>query len=274
MADLSDVEQTLVSLLSAALYPNGAGTIAANGAVNRVYRGWPEAAALDADLASGCVNVTVFPEAGGRNTTRGLNEWLDLARTAPTLKAAVAGNAVTFSGSADPGQLVGILADGASYVHPTGPNETPALVAADLAALMREDRIVLLSGSSVVVPGAARLLARVVAAQPAMMQTRRQEQRFRISCWCPDPVLRDATSAIVDAALAQLAFIALPDGSAGRIRYHGGTVRDEAEAAFLYRRDLIYTVEYPTTTVASLPRMLFGDLTLHSAEQVSVTLNV
>src|SRR5579884_3969569 len=117
MADLSDVEQMLVSLATAALYPDGTEAIAVNRALNRVYRGWPEAAALDSDLASGYVNVTVFPEAGGRNTTRGLDEWLDLARIDPTLMAAVVGNAVTLSGSADPGQLVGILADGVSYVH-------------------------------------------------------------------------------------------------------------------------------------------------------------
>ncbi len=274
MADLSDVEEALVALVAGALYPRGTDTIALNGVLTRVYRGWPEAAALDSDLAAGCVNVTVFPEAGGRNTTRHLNEWLAFEGSRPTLNATVSGNTVTFAGSAEPRQLVGILADRATYVHPTGANETPASVAADLAAAMREDRIVLLSGSSIVIPGATRLLARVVAERPAMMETRRQEQRFRITSWCPDPAVRDRTAAGIDSALAHLSFIDLPDGSRGRIRYQNSVTIDEGEGASLYRRDLIYGVEYPTTLMSLLPTMLFADVTLQPAENVSATLTV
>lgn len=272
MADLSDVENALVALVAAALYPSGPGGPAANGILSRVYRGWPEAAALDADLAAGNVNVSIFPESSGRNTTRYLDQWLLLDHVAPTLSANVVGNVVSFGGSADPGQLAGVLADEKTYVHRTITGDTPWLVAADLAAAMRPDRIVLLSGGAIVVPGAARLMARVVAAQPALMQTRRQEHSFRITCWCPDPAARDATAGILDAALAQTTFIELSDGSRGRLRYRGGAVIDRAENASLYRRDLVYYVEYPTTLSALLPAMLFADITVRTAKQVEVTL--
>src|SRR5579862_3521069 len=115
MADQSDVEDALVALVASALYPNGTNVLAANGTLSRVYRGWPEAAALDADLAAGWVNVSVFPESGGRNTTRYLNEWLVPVPTTPTLLGSVLGDAVTFSGNAGAGQLAGILADGSTY---------------------------------------------------------------------------------------------------------------------------------------------------------------
>lgn len=271
MADQSDVENALIGLLADALYPNGTRAPAANGTPSRIYRGWPKAAALDADLAAGWVNVSVFPESGGRNTTRYLDEWLVSAPVRPTLIGGVLGDSVTFSGIARAGQLAGILADGNTYVHSTEASDTPALVAADLAAAMREDRIVLLSGSTIIVPGAAVLRVRVVAEQPAMMQTRRQEQSFRVTCWCPDPATRDTTGKVIDAALAQARFIVLSDGSRGRLLYRGCTVIDQAEDASLYRQDLVYQVEYPTTFLALLPTMLFADITLGTAQHINAT---
>ena len=60
MADESDVETALVALSSAALYPNGANSPSVPGPDCRIYRGWPNSAALDADLTAGRINVTVF----------------------------------------------------------------------------------------------------------------------------------------------------------------------------------------------------------------------
>ena len=272
MADQSDVEAALVAVAAGALYINGTDAPAVNGTLSRIYRGWPEAAALDADLAAGSVNVTIFPETGGRNTTRYLDEWLLAAPVVPTLSVSVTGDAVTFGGSADPGQLAGILADGKTYVYRTEAGDSPALVAANLATAMRADRIVQLSETTISVPGVGLLKARVVAEQPALLQTRRQEQRFRITCWCPDQSTRDATAGAIDAALAQLRFIFLADGSCGRLLFRSSAVTDRAEDASLYRRDLVYSVEYPTTLAALLPTMLFADITVGTATQVTADL--
>jgi uncharacterized protein YaiE (UPF0345 family) len=272
MADQSDVENTLAALVAGALYPHGGDAASISGLLTRVYRGWPVAAALDSDLAGGRVNVTVFPLPGARNTTRYMDEWLIPAPVEPALTVTVAENSVTFSGSVDTGQLAGILADGKTYVYQTAAGDTPALVAANLAAAMRADWIVLQSGSTITVPGAAMLLARIVAEQPALMQTRRQEQLFRITCWCPDPLSRDATASAIDAALAQARFIALPDGSQARLLFRNSEVTDRAEDASLYRRDLVYSVEYPTTLAALLPTMLFADIALGTAGQVTAHL--
>lgn len=92
---------------------------------------------------------------------------------------------------------------------------------------------------------------------------RRQEQGFRITAWCSAPGIRDATCTLIDAALAGIPFLALPDGSAGRLRYRGTATMDQSQDAALYRRDLIYTVEYPTTLTDLLPAMLFADLDLN-----------
>ena len=66
--------------------------------------------------------------------------------------------------------------------------------------------------------------------------------------WCPDPAVRDTVAGAIDTALASLRFIALPDGTQGRLIYAGGADFDQSQDAALYRRDLLYGVEYATTS--------------------------
>ena len=260
----SDAENGLVQLAAAALYPNGTNAAAAIPATIRLYRGWPNVTALDADLAAGRVNVTVFPVAGAtRNTTRYSPDWLPDPVT-PTLTASVTGTTATFAGTADLGQLAGLLVDGTSYVHRTAAGDTPALVAATLAAAIYPTRIVLTSGASVTIPSATTLIARTAADATSAQELRRQRQEFRITAWCPTPDLRDAACEAVDIAFAATPFLTLADGSPARLRFVSTTTFDTRQDAALYRRDLLYTVEYPTTQVAIEPSMLFGALGLGS----------
>ena len=59
---------------------------------------------------------------------------------APTLTAVAGGGAVTFGGSAGPGQVAGLLVDGVAYAYRLRDGDTPGAVAAELAALVRADR--------------------------------------------------------------------------------------------------------------------------------------
>ncbi len=264
MADLADVEVALTGLVAAALYPDGVAGASAVGAPCSIYRGWPVAAALDADLADGTVNVSVFSVPGsGRNTTRWPVEELSVIPT-PTLSALViGGNSVLFGGDAATGQVAGMLVGGTGYAHRTRVGDTPGTVAAALAGLLGAAGRVWVEGPIVTVPDAGAVLARVVADGTALQEVRRQEQTVRVSLWCPDPALRDAVGSIVDAALAVQPFMTLSDGSLARLRYAGTTVIDTAENARLFRRELLYVAEYATTLGQSLPAMLFGTLAVH-----------
>jgi hypothetical protein len=55
----------------------------------------------------------------------------------------------------------------------------------------------------------------------------------------------------------------------GKLTYAGTRVFDQSQDALLYRRDLLYQVEYPTIINASQPAMLFGDLLLNAANFTS-----
>lgn len=265
MADQSDVENALVALAAGAIYPNGPGAPSVPGPDCRIYRGWPNSAALNSDLAAGRINVTVFPQGEpGRNTTRYSQQWFG-SPVQPTLTASVSGVLVTLGGNADPGQLAGILVNNVSYVYSTQTGDTPETVAANLATAARANWIVNLSGATIAIPGAGRVLARIVADAPVTQEVRRQEQGFRITCWCPTPGTRDTSASAIDLLLAGFQFIDLVDGSQGRLQYRGTHVFDQSQDALLYRRDLLYDVEYPTTMNALHPAMLFGDLVLNAA---------
>ena len=258
MADQSDAETALATLATAALYPEGAASPSITDATSRIYRGWPNAAALDADLAAGRVNVTIFPVPGAtRNTTRYPPGW-QAQPAVPTLTVTATGSTATFAGNAAAGQLAGILVEGNAYVHRTQANETPALVAAILATAISANRYAIATGATVVVPAAPALVARTSADAIATGEIRCQQQTFRITAWCPTPALRDATCSAIDKAYAATAFLTFPDATAGRLRFASTTTFDQSQDAALYRRDLIYTVEFPTLQTASQPSMLFG----------------
>ncbi len=263
MADQSDVEIALVSEITNIFYPAG---LSAGGPLTqavKIYRGWPSTASLRTDLAAGTLNVTVFPIADtSRNTTRWADGVVSTSRTTPSLTVSVSGNSATFAGSAATGQLAGLLVDALTVVHRTVTADTPELVAAALGQLIRMRRIALVSGATVTVPGARLLVGRVEVDQPVLRWTRSQLQQFRISCWCPDPISRDGVASAIDNSLSSRSFIDLGDGSTGRLRYVGTTEFDQSQDAALYRRDLVYSVDYLTTVSDALPSMIFGDTTL------------
>ncbi|MBS0558434.1 MAG: hypothetical protein JSR21_00085 [Proteobacteria bacterium] len=269
MADQADVEAALVTLVATSLYPSGTGQPSVPGPLCRIYRGWPKSSGLNTDLAAGRVNVTIFP-AGGvvRNTTRYMPNWA-AQPVEPELQARLSGKTVSFSGAAASGQLAGILIDGTAYVYRTTASDTPASVAANLAAAARQNGIVNLAGASITFPGAGEVLVRVVADGVGAMEVRRQVQDFRVVCWCPTPLLRDRVAQVVDTSLAGITFVPLPDGTSARLTFAGTSVLDQSQNANLYRRDLVYSAEYPTTSSGTQPAMLFGDLTLGGTEYIN-----
>ena len=259
MADQSDVETVLATLITSVIYPFGTAAPSTLGGLVKIYRGWPNQTTLNGDLAAGTINVTIYPNpAHHQNTTRYIDPPAAESLVLPALIASVSGQSVTFSGSADLGQLAGVVVDNSAFVHRTAMGDTPQLVAAILASYIRTHRIVQVTGASLTVPGAGSLIARVVADQLSLTETRRQVQGFRLSCWCPTPALRDQTAILIDQALSTQTFLTLTDSSQARLREVDTLVFDQSQNANLYRRDLLVAVEYPTTIATTLPAVIFG----------------
>jgi len=257
VADIADIERAFVDTIGAALYPNGSSQPSITRDDVRVVRGWPNAAALDADLKEGIATVSVFSRPGmTRLTTRFPREWLDGVITPPTMTATTAGDTVTFGGHGGVEQNVGIKTAAGAWIYGAHAEDTPRSVAYTLAGMVPGASY---DGMfSVVVPGAAGLLGRVGGKGNAGKEIRRQEQGFLITCWCSTPEQRDAVAAAVDVALAQIDWLSLSNGELGRLKYANSVVTDVPTKDALWRRDLTYSVEYATTIYQTAAQMLFG----------------
>ncbi len=255
MADQADVARAILDAVEAVRE--------ALDATWSTYRGFPEAAALDKELAAGDVHVTVNPRAGGytRNSTRYLQRDLTVIALAPTLTVSIAGNVVTFGGTADPGQAAGVQAGVYAWVVRTALGSTPASVAAALAIIVRGATA---QGQALTVPGL--VTARIGADAQTATIVRNTEQQFTVTVWCADPDTRDTVAAALDAALTGLTFLILPANEVGRIRFAGDQSSDKAESANLYTRMLHYSCDYPTTRRATAPVVLFPGVRINVKE--------
>ncbi len=283
MADISDVENALVTLLAGILqmpsgYASGAaGTAATVGAQCKIYRGWPERSVLDADLAAGTTHVSIFPPPGMTRRLPGyLLEWRPgPTPVTPTLAASVTGTVVSFGGTGGAGQVVGIRITGqagdTTYAYRLLSTDTPASVAAAFAGLITGASA---ASNVLTIPsfpeGPTTVQTIVVADQPAWMETRRQEQALWICIWSPTPLLRDLFGGAVDGGIAnmqdqwgrQTIQFGLPDGSNALIRYSNSRTDDAPQQANLWRRDLRYLLNFPTTLLQMQPTVIFAGATV------------
>ena len=216
--------------------------------------------ALSQDAALCIVDITVFPVPDAtRNTTR----WGRLATTSAVsagLSVEVSGQTATFSGVAVAGELAGVLVDGQPYVYQAQAGDSAALIAAALGQDVRASQIAWVQGSALTVPGAISFVARTAGVASVFEECGRQEQDFRVGVYAPSPAARDAVCRALGSALSIIAFLTLDDGTAGRLRYQKTASFDGDQVASIYRRELIYQVEYSTTARMLTPQMLFGDL--------------
>ena len=122
MADQSDVENALVSAITNILYPNGLSSAGLLAQSVKIYRGWPNTASLRTRSGGGHAERDRVPES--RHVTQhdalGGRRCVPTSSATPALTVSVSGNSATFAGSADVGQLAGLLVDATVGGAPDG----------------------------------------------------------------------------------------------------------------------------------------------------------
>lgn len=279
MADLYEVERAVVGLIAAALvsgpYQRGAIATTTWGQKVKIYRGWPEAGSLGDDMRAGIAHVNVFPLEGmTRNVTRWLHPGWAWTDAIPTITAAVAGATVTLGGSVTVGNVVGLQwgpgdVNSAAYVAQVG--DTLQFIASTLAGKVTGASV---NGLVITMPTDEGLAASVMTPTQAALATRMQDQGLRVTVWTSTPQMRDQVASAVDSALGTLMSpMGRPDwfnikpNEDGWLRYVRTYVSDTSARDGSWRRDMLYTVEYPTTLIEMFPIMLFGGGTLVSDTQ-------
>jgi hypothetical protein len=258
MADLPDAENALVAFITAALYPSGvpAGGASILGPVCKVYRGWPVPASLDADLAAGIVNVSIFTESGGeKNTTRCALDWQTLTPASPQISLSVAQNVVTVGGTIQAGDFASVKV-GFRHVYtvPVASGSTLASVASALATLVAADFPgTAVAGTTITIPTSSTVLVAAGGIGMAWKELERQSQIFQITLWCPTPASRDLVGSFVKSAFAAINRLVLADSSFASVKFQRSIVTDRDQTRQSYRRDFFYTVEFPTSITAQFP---------------------
>lgn len=248
MADASDIETALREAVQAVR--DGMGLLFP------VYRGWPMAAVLDGVL-HGSVRacVTIYERPGfERNTSRLRQEETALPGVPPTLTVTNDKVSATFAGTGSADQFAGIRAGQVAYTMRLTATDTPSTVASALRGLIPGA-----GGTGATVTAASVQDARTARLITTVQPVRSIEKGFSVIVWSADPLLRDTIASGIDGALAVMPFIKLPDGTQGHLTYSSTRSTDIAEGADLYRRDLHYAVDYPTTITRQFPPILFAD---------------
>lgn len=268
MASLSDVENALVALIAAQIYPNGAPPAGSSvvGCPVKIYAGWPDPQTLDVDLVEtdgvpAACHVSVYPLPAERNTTRFSTDWEEGAIPAPTYGIAASGQTIAISGVApDPyvAQNFAAYVNGTAYVVQTAAGQAASDVAASLCAEIQSDVPgATVSGAVITLPVSATLGAvRIGTTAEATKEVRRQSKQFQIAVWSSNPTLRALIGDTFDPVLADTPRLALADETVGQLTYHGTHDDDFTQKQRIYRRSLIYTIEYPTLRTMTAAQLI------------------
>jgi hypothetical protein len=256
MADVSDVSNALVALINTAVYPTGSPP-SVLGLHVKIYAGWPDPDTLNADLKSDAItppaalHVSVYPRDEERNTTRFPTDWAQASLSPTTYTLSQLGQTVTVGGAAPSPyvpQNLFVFVNGRPYGVQATAGQTAAQIAGVLQALIVADVAgTTVAGAVITLPAGVRIGAlRVGSTGVAIKLVRQQEKLFQISCWADTPANRAALAQAFDPLLADTSRLTMADGTGGLLTYKSCAENDTDQKLGIYRRDLLYTVEYST----------------------------
>lgn len=253
MADISEVLTTLADLIGGVVFPNGEGTPSISGSCVQVMPGWPIAQQIDAAMAAKppITLISVFP-LKGKDTTRYLTEFDELSVNTPTLTLTASGLNVTVGGTiptaSNPTNLV-IFVNSVPRIYQARVGDTLSSIAAALAAMTPGATS---SGPTVQLPALSRLGAvRVGVTGQSTNIAESELRRFQITVWAATDALRNIFGKAIRQYFAPISRIDLPDGSQGNIMFVDDFLTDTMQKQAIYRRDIWYSVDYPTLQTLS-----------------------
>jgi hypothetical protein len=255
VADLTDIQDALATLIESAVYPNGTTAASVINADVAIFPGWPSPEELDADLAAGKANVSIYSQPGvERNTSRFPREYQQQSAVVHTLTALVTNNIVGIGGanaSNAPAQWVtvaiGDVGQEKFYSYGVTPGQALAAIATGLAALIAADVPASAAGPVITIATGKPVAARVGSTAPFWRELRRQQRGFQITLWCASPAQRTQLAKAIDPVLAATDRLALADGSGAHMVYASSHESDEAQKSAIFRRDIFYQIEFATS---------------------------
>lgn len=238
-------------MAAAACYPNGPTAPSVTGQVNDIFvaQGWPKMQALDQQIDKGMTNVSIVSIGGG---TANCFQILDESHVivpaihgmSATLTLSASAGTVTIAGAPGPGEYLTIIADGKHAYSRVG-----YTLADVLAALLSDASTdyggVTTTSNSITLP-TTRIAAHIGSPATMGKVTHRQKEMMNVTVWAPSPQARNAVAAAIDVALKATNRLIMPDTSQAILTFSHTHQTDGDETKSIYRRDLVFAVEYAT----------------------------
>ena len=176
-----------------------------------------------------------------------LNEEYVITPAVHGMTAAILSGAVTLSGTPGTGEYASIIADQRHVYSRVGASASAILtaIAADAVAQYPSVSAV---GNTITFP-TSRLVCRIGAPATVGSVTHRQKHQFFVTVWTPNPTMRDTLAAAIDVAFKEVNHLTMPDTSLAVLCYDHANQIDEKSTVSIYRRDLVYSVEYATLQI-------------------------
>lgn len=262
MADISDVTAFLANAAKNAVYPSGILSPSVAGMDVRIFEGWPVADQLELDMAgkmlSGTppvpiarpggplINVSVFPMLGNTATPYQIldSTWL-ISPPVYGLAISVVNGVITITGTPTAGEYLSIIAD-RTYAHSESGVSAAAIIASLAADFAANYSGVSSTASTLTIPYKFDLTVRQGAVGTLGKVIHRQKQSVMITTWAPTHAARTTIAKAIDVTLKIFGVITMPDTSQANLSYNRTNVMDDQQMRTVYRRDLIYDVEYAT----------------------------
>jgi hypothetical protein len=261
MATIADLRAAIAQVVGGLIYPASvpAGTAPASpvaGCPVRIFQGWPEREAIDADMAAGIVNVSVYSLPGSTNTTRYPVVEVPISVSEPTLEWTVVGNTATLGGTVSTPQNVGLLVDRQAFLYAVQPTDTLASIATALAALVTAAQPASAAGPVVTIPGSHSIIGRAGGVATTLREVGRQKVTVEIVIMAPSDALRNTVGAAIEPGLHTLRRIRLADGSIAMAWFGQVVDTDELVKSGIYRRILWLDGEYASTVISTAAQII------------------
>jgi hypothetical protein len=281
MATLSNVFSSLITVVQNAVVPLGVPV--------EVYPGWPDPQELYTDLRNHKMHVTMVTHGPGKRTNIpvGLNRVQTVAPnvqltaavsaaflTGGTATVAASGT-ITFGGIV--GQQVHLIVEVAGAYVPYAPTDglTLAVAAAGVAAAINANATasakVVATAVGVVVTVASKTVGvsgnginlNIIMGGVATLEwkTRQQKDMINLHVWGYDDPSRAAVGDAIDSALETLRFLIFGAEPPMRMLYEGRVNEDMDIRLGVWRRILMYSVEYNQTMTTQGFQILEGRVT-------------
>lgn len=259
MATVTDIYTALVTLCTEVVYPNGTAqpSILGPGVDVTIRPGWPNPDRLDALLAAGNSNVSIYQIPGmQRNVSRYSQYYLPLSYGTPTmtLTAVLAARTVTVGGTITAGQKASVTVNGINYIYITIAGDTTTTVATALAALIPGASS---AANMITIPSAYKLSVRVGVTGQVIQELKRQQNIFQVMVYASTFGHRFFLAKRIEIALAKNFYLSLADDIDARIIWKASELYDQFQKLALYQACLKYEIEYATTEVTDAEEINF-----------------